>query len=444
MALVFWCYHLFARRATTGAGLTFLVCLWIGFEYLHLHWDFSWPWLNLGNGFSEYTGWIQWYEYTGTFGGSLWIWLTNCALFLLVVRFRESEQKFNLITGVKFLRTIVTCIALPIIVSLILKPSDQIPEKTTEVVILQPNIDPYLEKYDLDNDSLVQLIQQLSNEKITANTDLIIAPETVLAKSIELNSIPYDPSVNKLKSYIAGFSRTSFLGGISILERFRDESKSTSQTNYYADGDFYYNDFNSALFLKTNAPEELYHKSKLVVGVENFPYKGLLQPILGDAMIDLGGTVATKTTQEERSVFQTTQGSKVAPVICYESVYGNYVGDYIKNGAQFLAIITNDAWWGNTQGHQQHLSLARLRAIESRRWIARSANTGISAVIDPNGQIIERLEYEEQGVIRATIGLSDEITFYTKHGDYIARIACGMGIFILLFGIFKRGTMKRK
>ncbi|WP_194852197.1 apolipoprotein N-acyltransferase [Nonlabens antarcticus] len=443
MALVFWCYHLFARRATTGAALTFLVCLWIGFEYLHLHWDFSWPWLNLGNGFSEYTSWIQWYEYTGTFGGSLWIWVSNCALFLLIARFRESGIKFNKVIAIKFVRISLTCIALPIIVSLFLKPGDEILEKTAEVIVLQPNIDPYEEKYELDNDSLVGLIEKLANQKITPNTDFVIAPETVLAKSIELNSVPYDASVNRLASYIASHPKTSFLGGISMLDSFRDQSKSTRQTNYYPKGDFYYNDYNSALFLKINTAPELYHKSKLVVGVENFPYKGVLQPILGDAMIDLGGTVATKTTQETRAVFTSQQGSKVAPVICYESVYGDYVSGYVKNGAQFLAIITNDAWWGDTQGHKQHLSIARLRAIESRRWIARSANTGISAIINPSGKIVDQLDYEKQGSIKATIGLSDEITFYTQHGDYIARIACGMGIFILLFGIFKRGTMKR-
>ncbi|BAO55760.1 apolipoprotein N-acyltransferase [Nonlabens marinus] len=444
MAAVFWCYHLFARRSTTGAGLTFLVCLWIGFEYLHLHWDFSWPWLNLGNGFSEYTSWIQWYEYTGTFGGSLWIWVSNIALYLLWVRFRESGKTFSLIIGVKFVRVAATCLLLPIIASLLLKPNDDLPERTTEVVVLQPNIEPYVEKYDLDNDSLVRLIEQLSQEKITPETDLIIAPETVLADAIELNSIPYDRSVNNLQQYLLANPETSFLGGISILERFRDADKATSQTNYFPQGDFYYNDFNSAFFLKPGFAPELYHKSKLVVGVENFPYKSVLQPLLGDVMIDLGGTMGTKTTQGNRSVFQSTHGTLVAPVICYESVYGEYVGDYIQNGAQFLAIITNDAWWGNTQGHQQHLSIARLRAIETRRWIARSANTGISAIITPTGTVTHRLAYEKRGSIKATIGLSDEITFYSRHGDYIARIACGMGLFVLLFAIFKRGKMKRK
>jgi len=444
MALVIWMYHLFARNATTGAALSFLACLWIAFEYLHLHWDFSWPWLNLGNGFSEYPDLIQWYEFTGAFGGSLWIWVTNISLFLLYKRFRESGTPINLFVSVKVVRISLTLIGIPILISFFLKPSDELSEQTAEVIILQPNIDPYEEKYDLENDSIVKMLAQLIDQKITATTDLIIAPETVLARSIELDNVPYDPSVNRLSQYLNNVPNTSYLGGISMLERFRNAEKVTTQSNYYAAGDFYYNDFNSALFLKNGNAPELYHKSKLVVGVENFPYKSLLQPILGDAMIDLGGTVATKTTQADRSVFQTTQGSKVAPIICYESVYGDYVTDYVKNGAQFLAIITNDAWWGNTQGHQQHLSIARLRAIESRRWIARSANTGISAVINPAGMVVNQLEYETQGSIKTTIGLSDEMTFYSLHGDYIARIACGMGLFILLFGIFKRGTMKRK
>lgn len=176
----------------------------------------------------------------------------------------------------------------------------------------------------------------------------------------------------------------------------------------------------------------------MVVGIENFPYKSILKPILGDAMIDLGGTVATKTTQEERSVFTSLNETKVASIICYESVYGEYVTGYINNGAQFLAIITNDAWWGNTQGHQQHLSLARLRAIESRRWITRSANTGISAIIDHRGKIIQSLGYGKQGAINGTIRKRDDITFYVQHGDYIARIAIFMGVFTLLFGFTRR------
>jgi apolipoprotein N-acyltransferase len=198
------------------------------------------------------------------------------------------------------------------------------------------------------------------------------------------------------------------------------------------------------MFLSATDSLQVYHKSKLVVGVENFPYKNVLQPILGDAMLDLGGTISTKTTQEEREVFKMNEQNTVAPVICYESVYGAYVADYVKNGATFLAIITNDAWWNNTQGHKQHLSLARLRAIENRRWIARSANTGISAIINPAGAIVKSLEYDVKGTIKGTIYPKSKMTFYTTHGDYIARVASLMGLFVLLFSVFRRGKMQRK
>jgi apolipoprotein N-acyltransferase len=287
----------------------------------------------------------------------------------------------------------------------------------------------------------------LAQPEMDGFTDLIITPETVLADNVrltDLDQLAYDRSVNQIRAALYDYPNVSYLGGISIAEIFTDTTRMTTQTNVARDGRTLYNDYNSAMFLAATDSLQIYHKSKLVVGVENFPYKNILQPLLGDAMLDLGGTVATKTTQKERSVFQIKNSAKVAPIICYESVYGEYVSDYVKNGAQFLAIITNDAWWGNTQGHQQHLSLARLRAIENRRWIARSANTGISAIIDDRGNILESLAYGTEGAIKGTVYPKTKVTFYTTHGDYIARIASLMGLFVLLFSVFRRGKMKRK
>src|SRR5690606_6469889 len=167
-----------------------------------------------------------------------------------------------------------------------------------------------------------------------------------------------------------------------------------------------------------------YIKSKLVVGVENFPFKSFLEPILGNVMIDLGGTVAMRATQKERSVFvNDIKNVNAAPIICYESIYGEFVTDYVKKGADFLAIITNDAWWSDTQGHEQHLSYARLRAIETRKSVARSANTGISAFINEKGEIVKQLGYLKKGTLTAEITTNDKQTFYVKYGDYIARIS---------------------
>ena len=450
MSLVFLGYHLLAKKATQGAALTFLACLWISFERLHLDWEFSWPWLNLGNGFSETTSWIQWYEYTGTFGGSLWIWLVNIFVFLSVLRFRESRIISKRQFMIKRVAVLLALVIVPILISQIISFYNFEVYKYdggTKVVIVQPNIDPYSEKYYITNDSIVSHISSLALPLIDPSTDLIITPETVLADNIKLSNLKqldYNRAVNELRLTLLEFPEINYLGGVSITEIVRDSAQINPQTNLYRDGRTLYNDYNSAMFLKVGDSLKIYHKSKLVVGVENFPYKNILKPILGNAMLDLGGTVSTKTTQEDRAVFEMNNSSKVAPVICYESVYGEYVSDYVKNGATFLAIITNDAWWGNTQGHKQHLSLARLRAIENRRWIARSANTGISAIIDHRGNIKESLGYEEEGAIKGSIRPRSELTFYSTHGDYIARIASLMGLFVLLFSVLRRGKMKRK
>jgi apolipoprotein N-acyltransferase len=449
MSLVFLGYHFLARKATTGAALTFLACLWISFERLHLDWDFSWPWLNLGNGFSENTSWIQWYEYTGTFGGSLWVWLVNIVVFLSWLRFRESGIKSNTNPIIKRSLVLIALISIPIIASQIIVndlKTENI-DNQSNIVIVQPNIDPYSEKYFMTNDSIAALIMDLALPETNHLTDLILTPETVLAENIQLyqlGQLENNRAVNQLRVAMLNYPNAHYLGGLSIAEVFRDKKRLTIQSNVAGDGSVFYNDYNSAMFLAAGDTLQLYHKSKLVVGVENFPYKGILQPLLGDAMIDLGGTTATKTTQKERSIFKLNANSKAAPVICYESVYGDYVTDYVKKGATFLTIITNDAWWDNTQGHKQHLSLARLRAIENRRWIARSANTGISAIIDDRGAIKQSLEYGVAGVITGTIENQTRNTFYTTHGDYIARVAGLMGLFVLLFGIFKKGSIKRK
>lgn len=441
MAIVWRLYHGVARKLTWLPAIISLVCAWMAFEWLHLHWDFSWPWLNLGNGFSDWVDMVQWYEFTGTFGGTLWVWVVNLLVFTGItgsgtvgISLKAKENKplrRNLIiaTGV---------IVVPIILSYLIKPAKTLSDKTAEVVILQPNIDPYEEKYELTNDSVGAYLVKLARPAVTDETDFVISPETSLAKNVELDELDDDRGLWHIRRMLQENSQVSYLGGISMIEFLRaGDSKISEQTNYLRD-DIYYNDFNSAIFLRRGEDDQLYHKSKLVVGIENMPYKGLLEPVLGNAMIDLGGTVATKTTQEERAVFTHQNGTKAAPIICYESVYGEYVTGYVHNGADFLAVITNDAWWEETEGHRQHLALSRLRAIENRRYVARSANTGISAIIDHRGEIIDQLGYAKQGIVKGTIELSQERTFYAEYGDYLAWGA------VLIFGILLLIAATRK
>ncbi|PZD79510.1 apolipoprotein N-acyltransferase [Mesonia sp. K7] len=436
MSLVLLFYHWIAKKANFTVSSVFLVSLWICFEKLHLSWQLTWPWLNLGNVFSEYYPWIQWYSFTGTFGGTLWVWTTNIFIFrsvLLYQKYRESAILKSL--AVK----LVLLIGVPIGISYLLYFNKETSsEKNLNVVILQPNINPYTEKYHTTDTRVGDLLLKLTQEKITDSTDLVVAPETVFADGTELKNWDFSTAKNKIESLVFKHPKLHFLGGISMHEKITDETKLTPQTNFFREG-LWYNDFNSAFMVSNKKNYVFYHKSKLVAGVESFPYKGVLEPIFGNVMVDLGGTVAMKTTQENRAVFEMENDAKVGPIICYESVFGEFVTGYSRdNQANLLTIITNDAWWDNTQGHQQHLSYARLRAIENNRTIVRSANTGISAVILNNGEIIEALGYEKQGSIAANVPLFEEVTFYTKYGDYIARISIFLALFTFLFSLTRR------
>lgn len=434
MSIVFLLYHIVAKRTGFSAASAFLVSLWMVFEKMHLNWDFSWPWLNLGNVFSEYISWVQWYEFTGTFGGTLWIWLANIAIFKAILQYKEFKQKgiiYRAILKVGLL------ILVPLTISWILYYNYEEPQQKLEVVILQPNIDPYTEKYNTTDTRIGELLLDLSRKAVSESTDLIIAPETVFADGTQLSNFENSEAVF-FGRQISGLEQgLSFLGGVSMFDRFSDPEKVGKQTNQLGFNDWY-NDYNSAFMVQNSADStQLYHKSKLVVGVENFPYQSVLKPMLGDIMIDLGGTVAMKTTQEDREVLWLEKNLGTAPIICYESVYGEYVTGYVENGANFLSIITNDAWWGDTEGHEQHLSYARLRAVENRRFVARSANTGISAIINSRGDIIKKLEYEKKGSFVGKVGLLSEKTFYVKYGDYLARIAQFLALFIFLFAMVK-------
>ncbi len=437
MTLVFLLYHIVAKRTTFNVASIFLACLWMSFEYFHLQWQVSWPWLNLGNGFASFTSWIQWYEYTGTFGGTLWVWIVNIGVFKSIMLFREHKEKTILYRSV--IRNGLIII-IPILISVIILKTYKEEGEDIEVLILQPNIDPYTEKYNTTDTHIGALLTSLTHSEITQNTDFIIAPETVFADTNRLHNFPNSIAKNTAQNILQEYPKAYFLSGISLIDVFNDSSRIRTQTNIYKEN-LFYDDYNSAFFVRSDGSSELYHKSKLVVGVENFPYQSVLKPILGDVMIDLGGTVAKKTIQDDREVFFTKDSIGVGTMICYESIYGEFATGYVRNKADFMAVITNDAWWDNTQGHKQHLAYARLRAIETRRSIARSANTGISAIIDQTGNIVEQLGYEKRGVLKGTLKTNDKITFYTKAGDYIARVSIFLSLFIFLFSVTRR---KRK
>jgi apolipoprotein N-acyltransferase len=418
-----------------------LLSMWISFEKFHLNWDFSWPWLNLGNVFSESIYFIQWYEYTGVFGGTLWILIINFFIFNFL------ENKLNYLTRNQIIyKTLILffLLVIPIIISIFIYKSNNKKNNEVEVAILQPNIDPYSQKFKKRNSELFDLIENLSSEYISQNTKYLIAPEGYLddGLGLDLKKINDFKLKSKIDEFLNKYKNLNLIVGAQSYKLYPKNTSSPSITaNKLSDGRWL-DVYNSALQFSYNQEPQFYHKSKLVVGVEFMPYKNLLEPLIGEVLLDFGGTIATRGIQDTRINFQSKEKVIAAPIICYESIYGSFVTEYVRRGAQLLVVISNDAWWGNTEGHRQLLSYSRLRSIENRRAIARSANTGISAIIDRNGQIIKKIEYDKKGVLIGNIELENKLTFYSKYGDYIARIALLLFILTSLFLIRNLITKK--
>lgn len=438
MALVWLLFTIVARRLPSVWGYVFLIAFWISFEFLHYNWELTWPWLTLGNGFASKPQWIQWYEYTGVFGGSLWVLIVNILLFHLLKKI-ISEKKFS---GqvVSWSLVSVAIIFLPLIFSFVKYNSTHDSGEPVHVVIVQPNVDPYHEKFSGTGSEQLARILQLASTVTDSSTDFIIAPETALPDGVWENNFSTDRDIKTIRTFLAAYPHTAFVTGASTYRAY--STKETATARKFKDEEGYYDAYNTALQLSNDDSLQVYHKSKLVPGVERMPYPAIFG-FLDKYSIDMGGMSGSLGTQDDRNVL-VHHHYKSAPVICYESIFGDFLSGYIRNGAEMIFIITNDGWWGNTPGYKQHEAYARLAAIEFRKSIARSANTGISCVLNQRGDILQPTKWWTDDVFAATIYKNDVKTFYAKHGDYIAWIALAAMLLSWLWFFYLKATTRLK
>jgi len=430
MATTFGLFHFVRKRLPDQMAFPFFVFIWLAFEKFHLNWDFSWPWLNLGNGFSEYPSWIQWYEYTGYLGGTLWVLVVNVLIYKYLKNIKQPDKSKVWNTEIwKLLGLLI----LPVLFSLYIKYKYEEKGKQAKVLIVQPNLDPWKEKFKYSNAKLVQNFLELAHEK----ADVLIAPETAISQYTEIKTFQLTEPFQMLSDF-SHQQQMAVLTGVDFIHWYPKQQKDIPDTANKNRRGRWYDMYNSAVLITPQGDYQVYHKSKLVVGAEYTPFRKILVPLIGDWVTKtIGVSMGSNVTQKNRAVFH-FKDLKIAPIICYESIYGEYVTDYVKNGANLLAVITNDGWWGNTEGHRQHVSMARLRAIENRRDVVQSANTGISAHIDQKGEIVQQLPYDKRGSIRAEVRLNEQQTFYTKHGDYMARVSIFMAVLLFLYAFVKK------
>ena len=454
MCLPLMAFRQTKKRLGNRIGYLSLPIFWIAFEQLHLHWDITWPWLTLGNGFAAAPQWVQWYEYTGFLGGSVWVWVVNLLFFgwLVSKEFKDKSEElksrvnppsqtmssglliFNSKLFIPFL-----AILLPIGLSYVIGANYREKGPTAEIVVVQPDLDPYVEKFEggakfISYDEQLTRLLSLSEQHLTPQTRLVLWPETALEGPYWENTVESHPKIRRIRAWLLRHPGVALLTGITTINSYPNK-EAASETASYRDEVGYYDHNNAgAYFASAIAPIAFYHKSRLVPGVEKIP------PVLASLIshIDLGGFVGSYGSQAERTVYAAPANApalRVAPVICYESIYGDFLSEYAHNGATLLGLITNDAWWHDSPGYRQLLSYGTLRCIENRRDLARSANTGFTGFINQKGELFQREPAWVPTASRATVHLNNEVTFYARFGELIGRGAQILAVVLLLLAI---------
>lgn len=445
MALTFQLYHWYKNAKSTYWGLVFFVAIWMCFEKFHLSWELTWPWLNLGNVFAEHPKIIQWYDTVGATGGSFWILLVNVLIFYTIRIWEAGRKPKSLIKNIIL---VLGFIFIPIAISLVkFNQFNEQPIGKVRMMMLQPDLNPYSEKYQKDSLDIVKEFLDLAQQHQTSGIDFYLTPETSFPGygGLSESGLQSSQQISLIEQFLTSHPKSVFIGGVSTYKIFHPSDEIPASASYYPTQNIWVDSYNSAIQIYPKQHYDIYRKGKLVPGVEIFPYMNVLKPILGNAMLNFGGTVASLGSDKERKVFKNPYNkAKVAPIICYESIYGEFVSDYVKKGANVLAIVTNDSWWGTTQGHQQLLTYARLRAIENRREIARSANSGISAHINARGEILEDTFYGDQTALVSDIQLYSQSTFYSRTGDLVSRICLFILGFLVCYYIVEQLRAKFK
>ncbi len=409
-------YHWASKRVPRYVAYILLIAGWISMELLYTNGELSFPWLTLGNGFASDIALVQWYDTTGVFGGSLWVLLAN-------VLFFEAWRRKNKRTAIAGLAAVL----IPVCVSLVKYYTYREQGRPVVITAVQPNINPYTTRIRLSPEEQTDLMLRLAGQA-PRDASFVIFPESAVYETVVENSFEQDRNIRKFTRFIAAaYPNTMFITGASTRYYYMPGEKLSPTVRYDGRNDLYYDFYNTAIAMDSSGVVDVYHKARLVVGAERMPFFNLLKK-MDFLVVDLGGVTGQLGYDPDRKVF-TSDGVGIGAAICWEGVFGQYYSGFVKEGADVMAIISNDGWWENTQGHKQLFRLSQLRAIESRRAIARSANTGVSGFINQRGNAIEKVGWDVRAAVTATILTNDKLTFYTRYGDYIARIS------VLVFGL---------
>lgn len=393
--------------------------LWIGLEYLRTYALTGFPWILLGYTQYRNSALLPIASVAGVYGLSFIVVLINIALAQLAGGAPNRLHTIGLTGAVALMLVWSPRLLSPASTTLSAGPSmSEGSEQRLSVAVVQGNIDQAVKWDQAMQAATIEQYRRLSLEAAKEAPTLIVWPETAVPFFFR-----YEPALMGRVLDIATETGSYLLVGSPDAEPPAGADTPTRYSN--------------SAFLISPQRELLskYDKIHMVPFGEYVPLKSVLF-FVNKLAYGIGDFEGGQTY----TVFD-TPGGRFSATICYEIIFPDQVRRYVKDGAEFLVNMTNDAWFGRSAAPAQHLAMAVLRAVENRRYLIRAANTGISAIVDPNGRIVRTSDIFVPAVIVDQIRVERTQTFYTRYGDLFAWI-CVIFIVAVFIAAWARSTVR--
>ena len=435
-------YYFTKKLFKKNIALFIFPIFWVTYEFVTMITEIRFPWMTLGSGLALFNKFIQAADIIGSLGLSLIVIFINVFFYKAFINYKSSKKKFYQNFSISVL------IFLIVISYGFYRTSSFVQSgKVIKAGLIQPNINPWDKWSTGDLKTLLNLYLGLSKKAINDGAEILIWPET--AMPVYLMSGRYQSTVDSIYSFLWQ-NNIYLLTGMPDLIYYKKDNH-PDDAKYSESGDFYYATYNAILLLSPHTSAiQRYGKTKLVPFGEKVPYADKL-PFLG-SLIKWGVGITGWNVGHDTTVFRlpfpkpkngiiTYSGKDslyINGLVCYESVFPDFVAQFVDKGAQMIAVVTNDSWYGKLSGPYQHKEYAALRAVENRRSVVRAANGGISCIINPLGISETQSKMFEKTFIVGNVDIEDVKTFYTKNPLIIPILSSAFSIWILGIFILKK------
>ena len=356
---------------------------------------------------------IQWYQYTGILGGTIWILIVNVLIYELVLEFLKENQ-FKL--SIPLLITVFVLISFPILSSYlsILNSKVTIKEEIN-VLAIHTSINCREEKYILNPHELINSYLETTMDGLTHETDYIVWPENAIPDLGWVSGFGDNEYLKTISAKLRDYPKAKLITG-GILYELAPENHERADFSERLNQWYYtYNGVIQVDFKRNRV--EYRTKEKLVPFEEENPFPSIssfTRRLFGS----LGGFNFT-SRKVNNPLFESESKKDILTIICYELLFGEHVSKLVNNQASAIFILLNEGWYKNTTAARQFMYYSSLRAIETQKPIVRSSNDGISCFINRFGEITAQVNTHSNTIINEKICLNNNRTFYMFAGDYL-------------------------